>query len=360
MIYINTVSMHLMSFSEFDVDRRTKKPHFLYQIDSLIDWKQIDFVIEQYYKPQPVIIGRPAYPGLLLFKMLLVGIWHGGLSDEAVEDMANANLHVMRFLKLTLEDSVPDHSVLSRFRSKLSRVNAWDALLQSVNEQIDQYGFMLTRGVHVDGSLTPSQRKPRSKPTYEVSPDRSDIDDEPDACQAMEVVKVVESGVDTEARYTVKQGKAVFGYKQNTLVNDHGLVEVVVTTPANVHDSMSLSVLLEKTDLEEGVRVNADKAYASQKHDDLLKLKNLKNGIQHKAVRGKPLTKRQKLRNKLISRRRNVVERTFGSQSLWFGGKTMRYVGQAKAHAWHILQGVAYNLKRLVGLINRQLQGQSV
>jgi IS5 family transposase len=53
------------------------------------------------------------------------------------------------------------------------------------------------------------------------------------------------------------------------------------------------------------------------------------------------------------------VERTFGSQALWFGGKTMRYVGQVKAHAWHVLQGMAYNLKRLVGLINRQLQDQS-
>ena len=59
--------------------------------------------------------------GLLLFKMLLTGIWHGGLSDESVEDMANANLHVMRFLGLSLEDDVPDHSVLSRFRTRLTQ-----------------------------------------------------------------------------------------------------------------------------------------------------------------------------------------------------------------------------------------------
>ena len=57
----------------------------------------------------------PAYPGLLLFKLLLIGIWNDGLSDEAVEDMANSNLHVMRFLGLALEDDVPDHSVLSWF-----------------------------------------------------------------------------------------------------------------------------------------------------------------------------------------------------------------------------------------------------
>ncbi|WP_369668812.1 transposase [Nitrosomonas cryotolerans] len=54
----------------------------------------------QHYAPATDVTGRPAYPGLFLFKMLLVGIWHGGLSDEAVEDMANANLYVMRFLAL--------------------------------------------------------------------------------------------------------------------------------------------------------------------------------------------------------------------------------------------------------------------
>ncbi len=52
--------------------------------------------------------------------MLLVGIWHGGLSDAGVENMANANLYVMRFLGLSLEDDVPDHSVLSRFRARFN------------------------------------------------------------------------------------------------------------------------------------------------------------------------------------------------------------------------------------------------
>ncbi|MCC8996698.1 MAG: transposase, partial [Nitrosomonas sp.] len=52
------------------------------------------------------------------------GIWNGGLSDESVEDMANSNLHVMRFLGLSLEDDVQDHSVLSRFRTRLTTADA--------------------------------------------------------------------------------------------------------------------------------------------------------------------------------------------------------------------------------------------
>jgi len=42
-----------------------------------------------------------------------------------------------------------------------------------------------------------------------------------------------------------------------------------------------------------------------------------------------------------------VVERTFGDQQRWFGGKILRYQGLAKAHAWQILLAVAYNLRKL-------------
>ncbi len=119
-----------MSFSDYDVTRRTRKGNFLKQIDQLIDWSAIERAIAVHYALVSDAAGHPAYSGLLLFKMLLVGIWHGGLSDESVEDMANSNLYVMRFLGLSLEDDVPDHSVLSRFRTRLTAASAWDGLLE--------------------------------------------------------------------------------------------------------------------------------------------------------------------------------------------------------------------------------------
>ncbi len=97
--------------------------------------------------------------------MLLVGIWNGGLSDEAVEDMANSNLHVMRFLGLSLEDDVPDHSVLSRFRTRLTAAHAWDGLLEQINHQIQMLNVTVATGCHVDASIThivPSLRPSQS------------------------------------------------------------------------------------------------------------------------------------------------------------------------------------------------------
>ncbi len=66
----------------FGVTRRTRKGNFLNQIDYLIDWEPIEKAIAEHYAPTYDAAGRPAYPGLLLFKMLLARIWHGGLSES--------------------------------------------------------------------------------------------------------------------------------------------------------------------------------------------------------------------------------------------------------------------------------------
>ena len=336
-----------MSFSDFYISRRTRKGNFLNQIDQLIDWGPVDQEIRRHYAPVSDVVGRPAYPGLLLFKMLLVGLWHGGLSDQAVEDMANVNLHVLCFLGLSLEDDVPDHSVLSRFRTRLTKAQAWDALLAEINRQIEGRNLLVKSGCHVDGSITHSPRKPKSKPTYEIVGDREERDDEVDAQADMRVALVTQPGVDSEARWLKKAGKTVFGYKQHTVVDANGLVIAVETTPANRHDSQPLVGLVDKAGIEPGARLHADKAYCSKKHQDALKARGIKNGIQDKAVKGKPLSLRQLARNSAISKVRFVVERTFGGQQRWFTGKTVRYQGLAKAHAWHILLAVAYNLRRL-------------
>ncbi|PXW91213.1 hypothetical protein C8R34_101122 [Nitrosomonas sp. Nm84] len=55
----------------------------------------VEKAIAEHYAPVSSAAGRSVYSRLLLFKMLLVGMWNGGLSDESMEDLANSNLHVM-------------------------------------------------------------------------------------------------------------------------------------------------------------------------------------------------------------------------------------------------------------------------
>ena len=115
-----------------------------------------------------------------------------------------------------------------------------------------------------------------------------------------------------------------------------------------MHGSKPLLSLLDKADIQPGVRVHADKDCSSQKPRDVLKACGIKNGLQDKAAKNKLLLKRQLQRDRLITRARYVVERTFGSQTQWFNAnKILRYRGLAKAHAWYMLLAMAYNFKNL-------------
>lgn len=249
----------------------------------MIDWKPLEQAIRRHYAPASDIIGRPAYPGLLLFKMLLVGLWHGGLSDEAVEDMANVNLHVLCFLGLSLEDDVPDHSVLSRFRTQLTKAQAWDGLLVEINRQMEWRHLLVKSGCHVDASLTHSPRKPKTKLTYEIVSDREERNDEPDAKSDLRVIEVAQPGVDGDARWLNKAGRAVFGYKQQTVVDHQGLVIAIETTEANRHDSQPFIERVDKANLKAGSRIHADNAYCSKKHQDALKKRGIyPQGAQEK------------------------------------------------------------------------------
>jgi IS5 family transposase len=61
-----------MSFAGNYVERRIRKNTFFKQINMLIDWTDIDKEIKKVYKRGHSVDGRPAYSGLLLFKMLLL------------------------------------------------------------------------------------------------------------------------------------------------------------------------------------------------------------------------------------------------------------------------------------------------
>ncbi|PDP66547.1 hypothetical protein CLI78_04155 [Porphyromonas gingivalis] len=59
----------------------------------------------------------------------------------------------------------------------------------------------------------------------------------------------------------------------------------------------------------------------------------------------------QKQLNRMISKTRCLIERTFGSIRRWFCGGRCRYRGLAKTHTRNILEAMAYNLKRMPGLL---------
>lgn len=342
-----------MNFSTPFMSRETRSSKFYTQINTLIDWKLVERTIDRYYKKGNNLKGEKPYSGLLLFKMLLIGIWNN-FSDPQTEDYLNDSLSAMRFCELDLEDSVPDHSTLSRFRTALTNAGAMDKLLSTINRQLERKELIIKTGIKVDASLTETKLRPKGKTTYEIAEDRKEdeVSEEEKNKQSTHLKKIVSKGTDTEARWLTKGNRTVFGYKRHDGVDENGMILAVHTTTANEHDSKGLKPLLKKIGKRYKQKgVFTDKGYKVPANDELLKSENIKNRIQHKAYRNRPLTKWEKVFNKLISKTRWVVERTFGGMKRWFGSGTARYRGIKKMHTQHVLEAICYNLKRSPGLV---------
>jgi len=177
----------------------------------------------------------------------------------------------------------------------------------------------------------------------------------------MKLVKKQQPGVDAEARYLKKGEKLHFGYKKHVLTDENGMQLSVHTTTANEHYSKCLAPCLANQDEELAITsCYTDKGYQVPDNVEFLqstvKNRKVKNRIMHKAHKNRPLTKLQKQYNRLISKKRWVVERTFGGMRQWFRAGPARYVELAKTHIQHLLEAIAYNLYRALGIIMSNCQ----
>jgi len=344
-----------MSFTAAYVSRRKLKREFFTQMDKCIDWKAVEVQIKEYYNKGASVAGRPSYPGLLLFKMCLLQTWYG-LSDYEVEERVNDSLSFMQFVGLQLEDEVPDHSVISRFRTEMTKQDAYEKIFEQINEQLEAKGLIVKTGALVDASVTESPRRPKGKTTYVIADDRrederneSDIKEEK---QQQQLIKITQPGVDTEATWLKKAGKLHYGYKKHLCTDDvEGMVTAVVTTAANESDMHHITDVTDKAKLKRKARVKADKGYAWAENRKTLIQKGLKEAIMHKATKNKPLTSWQIKFNQIISKTRYKIERTAGSMKRWFGAGIARYIGLAKTHTQHLMEAIAYNLYRAPGIV---------
>lgn len=343
-----------LGFADYMVERRKIKQVFFDQMNLLIDWRPISNIINKHYQKGESAVGRPSYDGLILFKMSLLQTWYG-LSDYEVEDRVNDSISFSRFVGISLDDPVPDHSVLSRFRTELTQKRVYEKLFKAMNKQLEKHKIIVKTGAIVDASIIDSPMKPKGKITYEIENDRAEEErsnedkDEENKKQAS--LKKTQKGADSEGRWIKKSGKTRFGYKKHVVTDQEGMILGVLTTPANVNEISNLEEVLSTADLPDDIYLLADKGYASAKNEKVLKKMKLKSRILNRARKGKPLTDREKLRNKLIGKTRFKVERTFGSIKRWFNSSCARYKGEEKMHTQNLMEAMAHNLYRSPGIV---------
>lgn len=265
--------------------------------------------------------GRPAYPSLLMFKVLLLQSLYG-LSDAEMEEALADRLSFRRFTGLALTDAVPDHTTICRFRNLLVEQAMLEKLFAELDKQLDKAGLILRRGTMLDATVIE---------TTAARPGPG------------------ETASDPEARYARPHGRGLkFGYKAHVGVDQgSGLIRSVLTTPANVNDTVPADALIRGDERA----VLADAAYHTHARQAALEARGIKPRLMRRANKNHPvLPPRLQRYNRLIGRQRAAVETTFATLKRRMGLSIIRYRGLAKATGQVMIAAMAFNMRRWVTL----------
>lgn len=311
--------LNQLSFGDFSLNFKQKLNNSLDRINRIVDWGSINKLLSSIHNCKR---GRKSYSPLVIFKALLIQTWYN-LSDYELEQALDDRLSFRRFVGLGIGDSTPDHSTYSIFRKELEKQSLTEEIFNEINRQLEVKGRIIKRGTIVDATLVESATK---KP-----------DQEEDGTAGR-------SEIDPDAEWVCKGTKRYFGYKAHVAVDaDTGIIRKAVLTKAKAHEGHVLKdVIPEGQDW-----IYADKAYESKANTQLLKDKKIKNGIMNKASRRVKLEKVHKLRNRLISKTRKRIEKTFGTFKRWYRYTRVKYLGLKRNVTQMFLICIGFNLKKL-------------
>lgn len=320
----------------------------LERVQSLIDWGQIDTLLAPLRSSR---YGAPGYSPLLMLKALLLQQWYS-LSDPGLEEALLDRLSFRRFVGLALGEASPDYSTISRFRSALVSQGLSEAVFEAVNLQIDAKGLILRQGTIIDATLVEAHVKRPKKPKEDKTVAPEPVDQAPAQSEAVPkgqrpASKLISSPTDPEASWAKKGYTRYFGYKGHIAVDQgSGIIRRCVLTTASVADTTMGDALI----MGDEQALYADKGYDTKARRAALKAAGAKDRIAHRPNKHHPLSKRQELRNKGISRRRAAVERVFAIAKRLMGWRRVRYIGLARNAGHFDLLCTAINLKRLAVL----------
>jgi IS5 family transposase len=108
------------------------------------------------------------------------------------------------------------------------------------------------------------------------------------------------------------------------------LIRIFKVTPANMHDSQPIGILLDRED-DAGQELYADAAYVCVPIRCLLNENDMKDLRNKKSMKNAPLSSYQIRQNRIKSNVRARVERTFGPIRMKMGDIHARSIGEIRA-----------------------------
>jgi IS5 family transposase len=306
----------------------------LTKLNDVVNWELFRKDLEKVRdKDRKSNAGRKPFDVVLMFKILILQSLYN-LSDDQLEFQIRDRLSFMRFLGLSLGDTVPDAKTVWLFREQLTEANMVKKLFKRFDKFLRKNGFTARKGQIVDASIVAAARQRNSRDENRQIKEGQIPDNWSENKKRQK---------DTDARWTRKNGRNHYGYKNHIEVDAaNKLIREYQVTPASAHDSQVFEELLDEDNSSRDVW--ADSAYRSQDTLDTLQQRGFREHLQRKGCRHKKLTEQEKRGNYTRSKIRSRVEHIFGVQTQRAGCLLMRAIGITRAASKIGLRNLAYNI----------------
>ncbi len=227
-------------FYAFNLDEKVPRDHLLRQIDGVIDLRPLREHLAPFYSHT----GRPSIDPELMFRMLLIGYCYGIRSERRLCEEVELNLAYRWFCRLSIEDTVPEHSTFSKNRhGRFRDSDAFRFMFEQVLERCMAEGLVSGEGFTVDASIIKADaNRQRGKDDDDdwsspggcsraVREYLATLDEAPASGKAPKYV----SATDPAARWTAAPGSpAFFAYSTNYLIDiEAGIIVDVEATPSH-------------------------------------------------------------------------------------------------------------------------------
>jgi transposase len=135
---------------------------FYQRLNQILDEKKFDeyveAICEDFYAGE---VGRPGVSPGIYFRLLMVGYFEGIDSERGIAWRASDSLSIRSFVRIALDESVPDHSTISRTR-RLMDVETHQAVFQWVLQVLAEKKLLKGTTIGVDATTLEANAALRS------------------------------------------------------------------------------------------------------------------------------------------------------------------------------------------------------
>ena len=144
-------------------DLPTTAAHPFYQrLNALLDEHDFDAFVEGLCQPYyAATMGRSSVAPGIYFRLLLVGYFEGVDSERGIAWRGADSLAIRRFLRIALDEGVPDHSTISRTR-RLIDLETHRAVFTWVQQRLVAAGLLKGKTVAIDATTLEANAAMRS------------------------------------------------------------------------------------------------------------------------------------------------------------------------------------------------------